>query len=82
MVGQDNGKKTVRQRMYDLLSDGYLHSAKELHGCLDDDLASVKGVAFHICLLREDLAREGRGVATHKEEGVLYYQLIRFVRRA
>lgn len=74
-------KQTVRQRMYDLLSDGYLHSAEELRGCLSDDLAPVNAVAYHISMLRDDLAREGRGIAVHKEDGSIHYQLVRFVRR-
>ncbi len=80
MVSQE--KKTVRQKMFDVLADGYLHSARELFSCLTDDLSQPSAIEWHISNLRKDLAPEGKGIASKREDGVTYYQIVRFIRRA
>ncbi len=55
----DNGYSPTQQRILNLLADGKPHSKDEIHELLEDDLAPVSAIHFHITQLRKKL--EGRG---------------------
>lgn len=80
MVGQE--KKTIRQRIHELLSDGYLHSREELMKCFDDDQASYANLAVHLSMLRSILRPQGQDVSPHQMDGTTWYQLVRIIRKA
>ena len=52
----------TQRRMLKLLSDGKGHSKHELKLCIDDELASMSSVFFHISTLRKKLHAKGEDI--------------------
>ena len=69
----------VQQRMLDVLSDGLLHRAEELHACLVDDMGALRNIASHLSLIRQALKPQGETVSLVRIDGVPYWHLVRFV---
>lgn len=48
---------TTELRILQLLADGRPHKRKEIHACLEDELAEMKAIRFHIMNIRRKLPR-------------------------
>lgn len=68
----------IQQRILQLLSDGRSHARAELHACLDDELAMLTSLKFHVSRLRQKLRPTGRTVHCEIQHGTSYYSLIPF----
>ncbi len=68
----------TERRIVSLLSDGYAHTAKELFGLLDDELAGRTAVAVHVCNIRSKLPPH-LSVLSHGSNGSVKYAMIRYV---
>lgn len=68
----------VQYRMMKLLSDGNAHSREELQTCLEDDLAPITAVKFHISNLRKVLRDKGHGIISERREDTTYYRQVIF----
>ena len=78
-----NGDLTPTQRrMMTVLEDGLVHSLKQLHGCLNDELSDNGAVQIHVHNLRRKIARHGKSIIRFSEDGVTYYQLRRKMGRS
>ena len=69
-------KKTVQQRMMDLLSDGNPHTSKELHGCLEDELGPVSNIDPHLDAIRKKIRPTGQDLICQRHNGVSWYTLL------
>lgn len=67
----------TQNRMFNLLSDGSIHSKEELHACLDDELSEQNMVPFHICNMRKVIRPKGLDVVSERNAG---YRLVRLLR--
>lgn len=72
----------TQQRMYDVLADGFPHSADELWECLNDELAPRKNISPHVTGLRHALRPMGFGVHCDESSSPPTYALVRFLRRS
>lgn len=66
----------IQQRMFALLSDGVLHTALELHGCLEDELGPVANIHAHITALRNKLRPAGVDILCQRGK-VSSFRLVR-----
>ncbi len=71
----------TQQRMYAVLEDGYPHTPKELHACLDDELGPLTNIQPHLTLLRRKLAPLGQDVICRKNGTGPMYRLVRTVQK-
>lgn len=69
----------TEQKMIDVLSDGQLHTAKELHKCLPDELGPVDNIKPHITSIRQKLKWIGQGIHCHRTNAGPLYSHIRMV---
>ena len=69
----------IQARMLKLLSDGLLHTAEELHGCLHDELGPVTNVYAHLTAIRKSLRPKGQDVILIRSNGQAFYQLSRLL---
>lgn len=60
----------TERRMYEVLSDGSLHSSHELHGCLLDDMGPVSNVKPHLTHLRKKLREHGLNITCVNGSGL------------
>lgn len=49
----------TEQRMWDLLADDLPHGLEELYALLDDDLASLSAIQWHVSNLRAKVRPQG-----------------------
>ena len=81
-MSDTNGKvprKTVRQKIMEVLSDGFPHPREELHACLWDELAEKTTIQQHISDLRKVLNPKGEDITFFMSGGVGYYEIRRLV---
>ena len=71
----------TQTRMARLLADGMPHSRGELFGCLDDDLAKLSAIQFHITRIRQALPR-GESVECVLQNGKICYRHVRLLPNA
>lgn len=69
----------TQQRMIDLLSDGMPHDRKELHRCLDDELAQLSAIQFHLSMIRRVLRPRGEDILCVLFDRKIHYQHIRLL---
>lgn len=62
----------TERRILDLLADGQLHNRKEVHACLDDDLANPTAIKFHISNMRKKLNPSGYDIFCAERNGGAY----------
>ncbi len=74
-------KKTVKQKMMDLLGDGHYHTLQELKGCLWDELSDESIVAVHLQGIRRELRPAGQDIICHKVDGLFRYRWVRLIAR-
>lgn len=72
----NNGFTPTQARMLAVLADGRPHTRKELHACLEDDLAALAAIKWHIKKLRKKLKPERKGIVCICEGWVYSYQLV------
>lgn len=66
----------TERRIFNVLGDRLPHSAEELKGCLDDELAGYTAVPFHISQLRDKLEDHGLTIANIPSTNGCRYLLI------
>lgn len=71
-----DGLTPTERRIYAVLGDRLPHSAEELRGCLEDDLAGPTALRFHLCNLRDKLERYGQTVASIRIGDDAKYQIM------
>lgn len=69
----------VERKMFDVLSDGRVHTLLELRGCLWDELSQNSAVYQHISNIRKKIAPNGLGVLQVGKNGNTAYRLVRFL---
>src|SRR5579884_2496539 len=65
----------IQRRMFTVLRDRHFHTRQELHACLDDELAALTSIQFHISRLRANLRHHGFTISCKIMEGCTYYCL-------
>jgi DNA-binding response OmpR family regulator len=65
----------IQRRMFTVLRDRHFHTRQELHACLDDELAALTSIQFHISRLRAKLRHHGFTISCKIMEGCTYYCL-------
>lgn len=69
----------TEMRLYRTLSDGNRHTKKDLHDCLDDDMAGRTAVKKHITEIRKKLRPRGLDVTCERHDGSVCYRLVRML---
>ena len=69
----------TERRILSLLSDGLPHKRKEVHGCLDDDLAAMAAIRWHIMNLRTKLRRSGQDIVCELVGRTINYRQVRLL---
>lgn len=78
MLPADVHLPPVQRRIFDLLSDGFLHYPEELKRCLSDDLAEGKGAMYvGVSALRHLIRPYGYDVICRES----MYALVRLIGR-
>lgn len=62
VVSASNGYTPTQRRILAVLADGLCHSAEELRGCLEDDLAGPTALRYHISEVRHKLEQRGQSI--------------------
>ena len=73
MSGTNGNLTPTQARMLAVLSDGRPHDRKELHGCLDDDLAALTSIQPHLTRIRDKIRGKGEDILC-----VLQYRTIKY----
>lgn len=73
---------TIERKMYNILVDGDLHSRKELHDCLYEDMSPLQNIKAHVCNLRKKLEARGLEIICRKTTHGYYYRMVRFLASA
>lgn len=72
----------TQRRILNLLSDGMPHTRKEIHKCLDDELAALSAIKWHIMHLRTALRRHGQDIVCELIGKSINYRQIRLLNSA
>jgi hypothetical protein len=78
-MAQTSPLTKTQQRILSVLSDGEMHSLKELHQQLDDELASVNAVTWHLVQIRKVIKPAGRMILCQFHNRRLFYRLVQHV---
>lgn len=66
-------------RILQVLADGMRHHKTELHACLDDELARVDTVLFHIANIRKILRTIGQDIVCESLGRKCVYRQVRLL---
>ncbi len=69
----------IQRKILAHLSDGYCHREGELIQFLREQDAPPINVRVQVSQLRKLLCTVGQGVASHRKDGELYYQIVRLI---
>lgn len=56
----------TEQKILDLLSDGKLHRAEEIHACLPDELGARENIHQHLSNIRKKLRAIGQDIVLRR----------------
>lgn len=74
-----NGFTPTETAMLIVLADGRRHSRQELHACLQDDLAPLSAIYFHITKLRSKLNPIGEHIVCETANRQIFYRHVKLL---
>ena len=69
----------TQSRILKLLSDGKPHRRVEIHACLEDELAAIEAIKFHIMNIRIVLRRMGQDIVCELIGRSIHYRQVRLL---